>query len=99
MANLQSQRKEGLDSEKLDSLRNTVRSLLKEMNEGLSPVRIDPANGVDFYQAVARFEAQLIESALEATGGRQNRAARLLNLRNSTLSTKIKQLRIRQELV
>ena len=83
----------------LNRLRTTVRSLLKEVNEGINPVRIDAEHGVDFYQAVARYEAQLIESALAAAGGRQNRAARLLNMRNSTLSTKIKQLRLRQELV
>ena len=99
MANLQLQPYEILDTEKADSLRAAIESLLKEVNEGISPVRIDAAHGVDFYQAVARFEAQLIESALAATGGRQNRAARLLNMRNSTLSTKIKQLRLRQELV
>ena len=98
MANQQLTDVKGIDPEKLDHLRTTIRTLLREVSAGIGPVRIDPTHGVDFYKAVARFEAQLIESALAATGGRQNRAARLLNMRNSTLSTKIKQLRIRQEL-
>ncbi|MGQ0542167.1 MAG: helix-turn-helix domain-containing protein, partial [Blastocatellia bacterium] len=59
------------------------------------PVNIDPEKGIDFYENVARFEIQLIESALEMTGGRQNKAARLLNMRTSTLCTKMKQLNIK----
>ena len=56
---------------------------------------IDPEKGLDFYENVERFEAQLIETALELTGGRQNKAAQLLNLRTSTLSWKIKKLAIK----
>ena len=53
------------------------------------------AKGLDFYENVERFETQLIESALELAGGRQNKAAELLNLRTSTLSWKIKKLAIK----
>ena len=82
--------------DKLDSLRSTIRSLLHEVALETQPVNIDPENGIDFYENVERFEIQLIESALEATGGRQNRAAKLLNLRTSTLSAKMKALNMRR---
>lgn len=60
-------------------------------------MRIDPVKGIDFYENVARFERQLIETALEITNGRQSEAARLLNMRTSTLSSKIKQLNMRNK--
>ncbi len=82
--------------DKLDSLRSTLRSLLHEVSANSQPVSIDPEKGIDFYENVERFEIQLIESALEAAGGRQNRAAKLLNLRTSTLCTKMKTLNIRR---
>lgn len=81
--------------EKMDSLRSLVRSLLHEASLRTQPVNIDPEKGIDFYENVTRFEIQLIESALEMAGGRQNRAARLLNMRTSTLCTKMKQLNIK----
>jgi DNA-binding NtrC family response regulator len=76
-------------------LRATIHSLLREAEIHSRPVEIDPEKGLDFYENVERFEAQLIETALEITGGRQNAAARLLNLRTSTLSWKIKKLAIK----
>ncbi len=82
--------------DKLDSLRSTIRSLLHEVAANTQPVSIDPEKGIDFYENVERFEIQLIESALDAAGGRQNRAAKLLNLRTSTLCTKMKTLNIRR---
>ena len=66
-----------------------LRDEMKPLNERVS---IDTATGVDFNETVALFEAKLIESALQITGGRQNRAARLLRLSPSTLSWKIKKL-------
>lgn len=82
-------------ADQLDNLRKTVRNLLHEVEAKTLPVPIDTENGIDFYEVVSRFEAQLIESALEATGGRQNRAAGLLRLRKSTLNAKMKQLKLR----
>ena len=73
-----------------------VRSLLHEASLRTQPVQIDPEKGIDFYDSVARYEIQLIESALEVAGGRQNRAAKLLNMRTSTLCSKMKQLNIRR---
>jgi DNA-binding NtrC family response regulator len=52
------------------------------------------ADGVRFYDAVGRFERQLIEGALRRTGGVQKRAADLLGLKATTLNEKIKRLGI-----
>ncbi|MBL8123693.1 MAG: hypothetical protein JNJ39_06280 [Blastocatellia bacterium] len=81
---------------KMEVLRSMIRSLLHEAALRTQPVHIDPEKGIDFYENVARFEIQLIESALEVAGGRQNRAAKLLNMRTSTLCSKMKQLNIRR---
>lgn len=82
--------------EKLDSLRSTLKTMLHEATTEAQPVQIDPVNGIDFYEKVQRFEIQLIESALFLSGGRQNRAAKLLRLPTSTLCTKMKQFNIRR---
>ena len=50
---------------------------------------------VDFYEEVSRFEIDLIKRALLQTAGHQGRAARLLNLRATTLNSKIKHYGIR----
>ena len=81
---------------KMEVLRSMIRSLLHEAALRTQPVHIDPEKGIDFYEKVARFEIQLIESALEVAGGRQNRAAKLLNMRTRTLCSKMKQLKIRR---
>jgi DNA-binding NtrC family response regulator len=52
------------------------------------------ADGVRFYDAVGRFERQLIEGALRRTGGVQKQAAELLGLKPTTLNEKIKRLGI-----
>ena len=51
---------------------------------------IDIARGVNFYEAVKKFEIDLIQRALDQTGGHQSRAARLLGLNATTLNSKIK---------
>lgn len=57
--------------------------------------KLDEDGGIDFYEAVNEYQIQLIVSALELSGWRQNRAAALLNMRTSTLCTKMKQLKIK----
>lgn len=46
--------------------------------------------GIDFYAEVERFEMTLIKYALIKAKGSQKRAARLLGLKPTTLSSKIK---------
>ena len=78
----------------IETLASVIKSLREELKPQSERVTIDAVKGVDFYEIVNRFEAQLIESALQITGGRQNRAARLLKLPSSTLSWKIKKLEL-----
>ena len=51
---------------------------------------ISLSSGVNFYEEVRRFEIDLIQRALDQTGGHQSRAARLLGLNATTLNSKIK---------
>jgi len=51
--------------------------------------------GVGLYEAVGRYERQLIESALKRSGGVQKQAAKILGLKPTTLNEKIKRLGIR----
>ena len=50
--------------------------------------------GMRFYDAVARYERQLIESALRQADGVQKGAAEILGLKPTTLNEKIKRLQI-----
>ena len=50
--------------------------------------------GMSFYDAVSRYERQLIEAALRRTGGVQKQAAEILGLKPTTLNEKIKRLGI-----
>lgn len=52
---------------------------------------------IDLAEEVTRYEADLIRCALFRTGGRQRQAARLLNVKVSTLNAKIKRLGIQIE--
>lgn len=75
---------------KIETLKELTVRILREvqsMREVGVPV-ID--NGIDFYAEVTRFEIDLINRALMQTRGHQGRAARLLNLKITTLNSKIK---------
>ena len=49
-----------------------------------------PKSGIDFYKLTRRYEKTLIEHALKKTKGSQTKAAKLLNLRLTTLNAMIK---------
>jgi transcriptional regulator with GAF, ATPase, and Fis domain len=57
-----------------------------------SSIEID--RGIDFNDQVRDFEVGLIQRALKQTGGNQKKAARILNLKHTTLHTKIKRYSI-----
>ena len=66
-----------------------------ELLQGTSvPDAADLPRGVRYYDAVARYERALIESALRQTGGVQKQAAEILGLKPTTLNEKIKRLGI-----
>lgn len=74
----------------LTTLKELTVRLLREV-QCISEVRpVSFENGLDFYDEVSRFEIDLIKRALLLTAGHQARAARLLNLRATTLNSKIK---------
>ena len=84
--------------------RNTVLALkvlasrLMREVESLNEVHsLDIHSGIDFYDEVTEFEIGLIRRALTHTRGHQGRAARLLNLKVTTLNSKIKQYKIKLE--
>ena len=74
-------------------------SLIPAEVAGRSPAApsFDPARGggaVSFYDAVERFERDLIEATLARCGGVQKRAAEMLGLKATTLNEKIRRLGI-----
>jgi len=72
-------------------------SLPKDLEEGaVVPAAAQSLpEGVGLYEAVGRYERQLIESALKRAGGVQKQAAKILGLKPTTLNEKIKRLGIR----
>jgi len=54
-----------------------------------------PSEGVSLKEVTAAYERQWIESALEAAGGVQKRAAELLRIKPTTLNEMIKRYDIR----
>jgi len=81
-------------NERIDFLREVTAALLDEVKT-LKPLKsVVVGDGIDLDREVKEFEIYLIERALEQTGGRQLQAARLLNIKNTTLNAKIKRFEI-----
>lgn len=80
--------------EMIEELRKELRSLLDETAGLTCDLRIDPENGIDMREAVNNYQRDLIMTALRIAHGQQKRAARLLNLKPSTLNIKMKTLGI-----
>ena len=78
----------------LATLQELVLRLLCEVQcfSEVGPLTLE--SGFDFYDEVSRFEIDLIRRALLQTGGHQVQAARLLNLKVTTLNSKIKHYQI-----
>ncbi len=82
-------------TDKIEVLREVTVALLDEVKSLGSLRKVEIENGINFDDEVKTFEILLIERALEQTGGSQLRAARLLNLKHTTLNAKIKRYDIR----
>lgn len=78
----------------ITTLRELVLRLLCEVQCIGEANTLTIENGFDFYDEVSRFEIDLIRRALLQTGGHQVRAAKLLNLKVTTLNSKIKHYNI-----
>ena len=79
-------------SRKLEALTCLAHALLREI-EALKETS-DRATTMNITNAVQRFEAELIRSALAQTGGKLRRAAHLLGMKVTTLHSKIKRYNI-----
>ena len=78
----------------ITTLRELVLRLLCEVQCINEVNTLTVGSGFDFYDEVSRFEIDLINRALLQTGGHQVRAAKLLNLKVTTLNSKIKHYNI-----
>src|SRR4051812_1656995 len=75
---------------KLDVLKKIALALIEEI-DALEYVRsVNIRRGINLYEEVRMFEINLIQSALERTGGHQTRAAQLLGINLTTLHNKLK---------
>ncbi|HZT57441.1 MAG TPA: helix-turn-helix domain-containing protein [Pyrinomonadaceae bacterium] len=77
-------------SVKIKALRELALALLQEVESLKGGEGFEARTGVNFSDEVRRFETDLIRWALMHTGGHQRRAARLLNMKVTTLNAKIK---------
>ena len=82
--------KEASALSKTKTLKQLALKLLLEAQSLNEVPMLDLRSGIDFYEEVKRFEVDLIESALSLAGCNQVRAARLLNMKVTTLNSKIK---------
>jgi DNA-binding NtrC family response regulator len=83
--------------DKIQRLKQMALRLFREMQSLNEVHTLNIDGGLDFYDEVTRFEIDLITQALLHTGGHQGRAARLLNLKVTTLNSKIKHYDIKLE--
>ena len=79
---------------RLDDLRAMVRSLLTELESLGLPVELEPEGGLNLADELKRYEIRLIRAALDKADGSQTRAARMLEVKVTTLNTKIKRYQI-----
>lgn len=79
---------------RLEALKVLSNSLLYELESLQKNENFGTGGKIDLSGEVHRFEADLIRTALFRTGGRQRPAARLLNVKVTTLNAKIKRLGI-----
>ncbi|HEY0658832.1 MAG TPA: helix-turn-helix domain-containing protein [Pyrinomonadaceae bacterium] len=75
---------------RLEALRVLSNSLVKEIEALRKGKTVLVPAKINLIEEVQRFEKELIRCALVRTGGKQRQAARLLNVKVSTLNMKIK---------
>src|SRR5687768_5841484 len=81
-------------SRKIDFWRDMTSARLSEIKSINFSKQINIQKGVDFDNEVQEFEIQLIKQALKQVRGNQKLAARLLNIKYTTLNAKIKRYSI-----
>ena len=78
---------------RLEALNALAQALLRELG-ALENEEGDLTGEIDLAKELESYETYLIRTALMRTGGRQFQAAQLLNVKASTLCSKIKRYRI-----
>ena len=82
-------------SVKVKTIKELALALLREVETLRGQEKFEGRANLDFADEVRRFETELIRWALMHTGGHQRRAARMLNIKVTTLNAKIKRYGIR----
>jgi DNA-binding NtrC family response regulator len=82
---------------KLEALKVLMQALLKEMDALGKASALESGFEINLDDEVRHYEADLIRCALIRTGGRQRRAARLLNMKVTTLNAKIKRYNLQTD--
>lgn len=82
---------------KIEALKVLIQALLKEIEALSATPVLENGREVNLSDEVRRYEADLIRCALIRTGGRQRRAARLLNIKVATLNAKIKRYNLNSD--
>ena len=85
----------GASSLKVKTLKELTLALLREVESLKGHEKFEGRPNLDFAAEVKRFETELIRWALMHTGGHQRRAARMLNIKVTTLNAKIQRYGIR----
>lgn len=79
-----------ITSNRLEALTVLTNSILREVESLKKNGDVTLQEKIDLSSEVERFETDLIRCALMRTGGKQRRAALLLNVKVTTLNAKIK---------
>jgi len=78
----------------INTVAELAATLLNEVEALKKASSIEFVSGLNFRDAVLRYEIDLIRSALHITGNHQTHAARLLGVKLTTLNSKIKRYNI-----
>lgn len=84
-------------SNKLEALKLVVEVILAEVHSLERARNLSETDNMDLAREVERFEMEIIRCALVRTRGRQRKAARLLNIKPTTLHAKLKRYGILQD--
>lgn len=85
------------DGTRLEILTALSHALLRELG-ALQGDKINSNIGIDLAREIESYEASLIRRALMQSGGKQCHAARILNVKATTLNAKIKRYRILEKM-
>lgn len=80
-------------TQKLEAINRIANVVLNEI-EHIESQNSTNAEGMNFYEEIQHFEVELIRYALNQAGGNQRRAAQILNIKPTTLNSKLKRFNL-----